>query len=363
MATPPPSVALPFNVDNTLGALLIGGLFAAAFWGITSVQAYIYFQRYPDDRPALKIIVVILWVLDTFDACLTSQILYYYLVINYMNPSSIGIPVWSIIVSHPYFEKSTLIEEYRTDPYDGDMCHGCVYSVVIFIPTHLLESCLLLPSLFSKRVWGLSNGNIFLTSIVWILSLCDLIVGLVITAKAFQLASFSQLDTLTPWFYASFVTTFAGDLYVSLVLCYYLFKSKTGLRRTNTMVNTLLCYIITTGLLTSIDAILGTTMYAVMPTNYIFLAFYFNLPKLYINSYLALMNARKRLRKGDGPISIELSGLSGSSDPHLATGFTASCSEHSSPNEIHKVMATRGELEIAVHTTVDRTGDTVRQTV
>ncbi|KAH0825797.1 hypothetical protein J3R83DRAFT_8853 [Lanmaoa asiatica] len=357
---PPP---LPVKVDNTLGALLIGGLFASAFWGITSVQTYIYYQRCPNDGLVLKLIVAILWFLDTFDACLTSHILYHYLVINYTNPSSIATPLWSLIV------------------------HTAVTSV-----TDVLIRC---------------DGNIVLTSIVWIISPCDLIVGLskhpfennidelkalqqLRRKRRFQLVSLTQLDVLAPLLYVSFVTSFAGDLYVFVVPCYYLFKSRTGFKSTDTLLNTLIGYTITTGeihphpflailmnvlkgALTSIDAILGTTLYAVMPTNYIFMAFYFNLAKLYINSYLVLpssicslvhvprsnsmlkisnfvpngnlthdehlslvprLNARQRFRRGGGPVSIELSALT--SNPHFASGFTESTTEHSTPGVQYK---------------------------
>ncbi|KAF8552651.1 hypothetical protein OG21DRAFT_1486033 [Imleria badia] len=336
MSTPQPQPPpLPFNVDNTLGALLIGGLFAAAFWGVTSIQTYIYYQRYPNDRLALKLVVALLWILDTFDVCLTSHIGYHYLVTNYMNPEAIAAPVWSLII------------------------HA---TTTIF--TDVLVRCM-----FSKRVWGISNRSIMLTSVVWIISLGDLIIGILITVKAFQLESMTQLKVLAPLFYASFVTSFTGDLYLSVVLCYYLFKSRTGFRRTDTLLNTLLSYIITTGLLTScglfyklyefkcsnvdfvpisIDAALGTIFYGVMPTNYIFVAFYFNLAK-------CKLNARQRLRQCDGPVSIRLSGIS--SDPRFATGFTESTAEHS-PQETHEKATHRDvDLEIAVHTTVDRRED------
>ncbi|KAG8221661.1 hypothetical protein J3R82DRAFT_1945 [Butyriboletus roseoflavus] len=147
MSTPVPATIDPplsFSVDNTLGALLIGSFFASAFWGITSVQTYIYYERYPNDRLALKLVVATLWVLDTFDACLTSHIVYHYLVTNYMNPMSITTPVWTMIM------------------------HTAVTTI----------TDVLIRSMFSKRVWALSNGNIILTSIVWIISICELTVGL-----------------------------------------------------------------------------------------------------------------------------------------------------------------------------------------
>ncbi|KAH0826321.1 hypothetical protein J3R83DRAFT_5271 [Lanmaoa asiatica] len=47
---------LPINLDNTLGALLIGGLLATSFWGVTCAQTYNYYQRYSNDSLALKLI-------------------------------------------------------------------------------------------------------------------------------------------------------------------------------------------------------------------------------------------------------------------------------------------------------------------
>ncbi|KAF8429860.1 hypothetical protein L210DRAFT_3418640 [Boletus edulis BED1] len=250
MSTSDPPV-LPFSVDNTLGALLIGSLVAATFWGVTSVQTYIYYHRYPDDPLFLKLVVSLSldvgMILDTFDACLTSHIAYHYLVTNYMNPKSIVIPVWYV----------------------------CTVSSQNITVTSIVVSRVV-------RVLG-SSWNCVLTRLLSGSSSRRIESVAVITAKALVLGSLHALESLLhsipPLFYASFVTTFSGDLYLAVVLCYYLFKSRTGFRRTDSLLNTLITYIITTGLLTSVDAILGTILYAVMPTNYIFMAFYFNLAK------------------------------------------------------------------------------------
>ncbi|KAH7921895.1 hypothetical protein BV22DRAFT_697313 [Leucogyrophana mollusca] len=274
---PLPATALPFDVNNTLGALLVGGLFAAAFWGVTSAQTFVYFQRSTTDRISLKLFVGFLWVLDTFDACLTSHILYYYFVINFMNPLAIAAPVWSVLI------------------------HVAITSL----------TDVLIRAMFARRVWQLSNHNYLLTAITAAISLTDLICGLIITVKAFKLHSFTELNTISTLLYINFAAGFSGDLFVAIVLCWYLYRSKTGFQRTDTLVKTLVSYIITTGLLTAVDASLGMIFYIVMPNNFIFIAFYFNLAKMYINSYLALLNAREGLReKSEGVVSIHLSRLS-----------------------------------------------------
>jgi len=302
-----------------LGALLVGGLIAAVFWGVTSAQTFVYFQRSANDRISLKIFVAFLWVLDTLDACLTSHILYYYLILNFMNPVAIAAPVWSVLI------------------------HVAITSL----------TDVLIRGMFARRVWQLSGHSVVLTAITTAISLTDLICGLIITVKAFKLSSFVQLNTISTLLYINFAAGFTGDLFVAIVLCWYLFKSKTGFQRTDTLVKTLVSYIITTGLLTAVDASLGMIFYIVMPNNFIFIAFYFNLAKMYINSYLALLNAREALReKSEGVVSIHLSRLS---ERPFDTDFATSAHSRSvrTPSDKHAP----DHLAIAVETTVDQKSD------
>lgn len=286
----PTPAELGIQVNNMLGALLVGGLLAATLWGVTTMQTFAYFDRYGKDRLSLKVFVAFLWVLDTLDSILTSHILYWYFVVNYLNPLSLSEPVWSIIV------------------------HVLITSI----------TDVMIRGMFSRRVWQLSNRNYILTGIALAISLLDLICGITITVKAFQLGSFSELKTISTWFYLNFAAGFSGDLFVAVVLCYYLWQSRTGFQSTNSLVKTLMTYIITTGLLTSVDAALGMIFYIVMPNNFIFIAFYMNLAKMYINSYLASLNAREALRdRSDNMVSIHLTRVS---DRPFGMDFNASAS-------------------------------------
>jgi len=46
-----------FNVQNTLGALLIGAIIAVCLFGVITVQVYTYFSRFPSDKFGLKAMV------------------------------------------------------------------------------------------------------------------------------------------------------------------------------------------------------------------------------------------------------------------------------------------------------------------
>ncbi|TFK34663.1 hypothetical protein BDQ12DRAFT_689355 [Crucibulum laeve] len=265
---------MPPAFDNTLGSLLVGGLVAMALWGVTCVQTYTYFSRGSRDPPAFKALIGFLLVLDTFDSALNAHILYHYMVSNYLNPLALLLPVWSVII------------------------HVAITSISNFM----------IRTMFAQRVYKLSNGNILVTLWIMALSATDLVVGIIITAKAFQITSFLELSTLSSLMYTNFAAGTGSDLSVALALCFLLYRSRTGFRKTDTLIGVLMAFTINTGLIVAVDAALGLIMYIVMPNNFIFLGFYLLLSKLYLNSYLATLNAREELReKIDEPVSIHLS--------------------------------------------------------
>ncbi|KAJ6555146.1 hypothetical protein DFH09DRAFT_1262455 [Mycena vulgaris] len=304
MASAPVS-AIP-QFDNTLGALLIGGLVATALWGVTCVQTFTFFMGDTTDRAWHKALVAFLLCLDTFDTFLNCHILYFYLVTNYLAPQAIFSPVWSVIIHVAATSVSNFIVRRQVFPLASDM--------------PLTSS-----SAFARRVYRLSNGNI--PGTVWIvtLSLLDLSCGLAITVKAyyrplplfvvltivcsrFSMKSYQELDSLSSLMYLNFAAGTSSDLSVALALCYLLRGSRTGFQRTDSLIRVLMMYTVNTGLIVALDATAGMFSYVFMPHNFIFLGFYLLLSKLYLNSYLALLNARKGLRgQLDEPKSIHLS--------------------------------------------------------
>ncbi|KIK39353.1 hypothetical protein CY34DRAFT_339326 [Suillus luteus UH-Slu-Lm8-n1] len=86
-------------------------------------------------------------------------------------------------------------------------------------------------------------------------------------------------------------TTFA-DVVIASSLCYLLATSRTGFSSTDSLITKLMVYVINTGSLTSICSMIAMITCAVMPNNFIFLAVEFLVAKLYVNSFLALLNAR-----------------------------------------------------------------------
>ncbi|EAU86926.2 hypothetical protein CC1G_09783 [Coprinopsis cinerea okayama7 len=303
--------------DDTLGPLLLGGMFAMALWGITCVQTYTYFSRPRKDRPIFRLIIACLWAIDTFDTSLNIHLTYHYMVSNFMNFSALLIPVWSVIL------------------------HVAITATSNFI----------IRTLFAYRIFNLSKGNILVTAWIMAISTTDLVTGIIITAKAYQLDNFLQLDTLSHLMYLTFAAGTGADLSVAIALVWLLRRSRTGFRKTDGLIKTLMLYTINTGLIVAIDAALGMILYVVMPRNFIFLGFYLLLSKLYLNSYLATMNARQDLRdKINEPVSIHLSEIQSGSHRFGSEELSPSMSEKSQ-------QSTRPELSISIQTLVDKQVD------
>ncbi|KAJ7910499.1 hypothetical protein B0H13DRAFT_1714367 [Mycena leptocephala] len=254
--------------DNTLGALLVGGLVATALWGVTCVQTFTFFMGGTADRGSQKALVCTL-ILDTFDTVLNCHILYYYLVTNYLVPEAIVFPVWSIIVH----VAATSLSNFIVRRY--------ILSLTIYLP---LTSCV--------------------TACLHAVSISVL----TIRRSRFTMKTFLDLVGLSNLMYLNFAAGTSSDLSVALALCYLLRGSRTGFQRTDSLIRVLMMYTVNTGLIVAIDATAGMFAFVFMPHNLIFLGFYLLLSKLYLNSYLAILNVRQNLRENlDEPKSIHLS--------------------------------------------------------
>ncbi|KAF8968629.1 hypothetical protein BDZ97DRAFT_1654954 [Flammula alnicola] len=55
---------MQITVGNTIGALEIGSIVAVFLFGIVTLQCHVYFSRFGDDRPAFRVLVASIWLLE-----------------------------------------------------------------------------------------------------------------------------------------------------------------------------------------------------------------------------------------------------------------------------------------------------------
>ncbi|KAL7279869.1 hypothetical protein ACG7TL_006278 [Trametes sanguinea] len=260
------SLATTFNKDNTFGAAFAGFAASSICLGVLSTQAYTYFKRYPLDKVFYKALVIGLWLIEVADQALIAHAVYTYLVSNWgVITILLSPPVWSLILQITF---------------------GVITGTIVKIN-------------FALRVWRFSKQNIWVTGLIVLLTFAELAVACVYTVKGFQLTSLAKIADMKVIGSLSLGLGMATDVVIAAALCFFLRGLRTGHRKDDSVVNSLIIYAISTGGLTSVISLTTLILYNFMPDNFIFMAFYFVLSKVYANSFLAALNTR-RVSRGRG---------------------------------------------------------------
>ncbi|KAG2740060.1 hypothetical protein P692DRAFT_20840931 [Suillus brevipes Sb2] len=220
--------------------------------GLTSIQAYVYFRTHTGRWTKFyRFIVRSLRLFRTLDAvhlALTIHCVYYYLVTNFANFEALVTIVWSF--------KNMYLQ------------------VVTVHVIHLL---------YSHRIWiGTDPKFHIIPGTVVVLSL-----ALFLIVYHHNQSTGMFLDRWPSLMAMSAATVL--NIVITSSLWYLLASSRTGFSYTDCFITRLMCYTVNSGCLTSLE---GHLQCAVMPHNFIFFSIQFLTAKLYVNSYIALLNTK-----------------------------------------------------------------------
>ncbi|KAK0207372.1 hypothetical protein IW262DRAFT_663352 [Armillaria fumosa] len=260
--------SLPSVLGRTLGPIYVGATIAAVFYGITILQTVIYYKGYPNDSWHFRYGVAFLWVLDTLHVALSTHALYFYLVQSFGN----------------YLHMLKIIWSFRLQ---------LIVNILIIIGVQ---------GLYAVRVWKF--GRNFHKVLPWFIFLAVaacLGAGIYGTYEMYTLSSYLQISKIKTAIYVVFSTDVAADFFIAATMCYYLHKGRemTGFSSTTKVIVGLMRFAVMSGLTTSACSLFSLIAYIAWPNSLIFLAVHFTLPKLYINSLLAMLNARKAQRQDE----------------------------------------------------------------
>ncbi|KIM39499.1 hypothetical protein M413DRAFT_29229 [Hebeloma cylindrosporum] len=245
---------------RSFGAAFAGLVAAATIYGISIVQAFYYYTHQSDSWP-IKLLVAAVMAFDTVHQVLITHAVYWYAVRNWGNTQELELIVWSMLVRHnALFDWPTLLllREIQVEVLFNGL------------------TALLVQSFLTMRVWRLSNRNMLLTSVVVTLILGEFGAVIAYTVLAFQLKTFTKVGEIKHISIIVNALAAVGDVLIAATLCVLLHLSRTGFHN--------LCAIAS---LISI-VVAGDTL--------IYVAFFFCLGRLYTNSLLATLNARKKIR-------------------------------------------------------------------
>ncbi|PAV16710.1 hypothetical protein PNOK_0833000 [Pyrrhoderma noxium] len=251
------------GIQDSFGSAYIGAMVMMILYGITCLQTYLYFMRYPGDLLTTKFLVGFLWILDTFHVVLVAQSMYHYLITNFSNPAVLDDGTWTIFVSIGL--------------------NVCIAFVV---------KCF-----FTQKIHGLSERNWFLTIPLTLVVVAHFAFGLETMGRLLVIKKFSRLPELNNTAALPFaIFAMVSDIAITCALIFLLQNRRTTFKSTNMLINYLIIYTINRCLLTSIIALVELIVFVSSPHTFWFLALDFVIGKCYVNSFLATLNTRSSLR-------------------------------------------------------------------
>lgn len=254
--------------DDTLGALLVGQIVATFLYGLSTLQTYNYYVKYPRDGRELKIWVAFIWAADTANIALICHGIYLQS-LSFMLEKGLGGPIWA--KGERSFDIST------------------GFNVVVAIAVQIF---------FVKRIFQLSpeRYKYWLLGVLSTLVLAHFAVGSVALIKVIQAIASggTRLGSLTlPAVLPYTLLAVLSDVSIAIALIIHLRSRRSDFEVMNSVINKAITFALTRCIVVSFAAICRLIVFAAMPGNFWFVAMDFSMGKLYANSLLALLNSRR----------------------------------------------------------------------
>ncbi|KAF8194404.1 hypothetical protein K438DRAFT_1934601 [Mycena galopus ATCC 62051] len=255
-------------------AYQIGVLISYVLLGVTTIQVYIYYIRFPEDTFKVKALVAFVYLCEVGHAICLGDTLYILTISDY---------------AHPRPER---------------ICGGVPKSfpVATFLSGIIGGS---VQGFFAFRVYRLSKKLLVPIS-CWVMSALRVVMATVICVTLLRATSLVTYEVQWKWALTTlWSVSIVHDLTVTATLVAILMGERdNAYKRTAALVDRLILYTIETGMLTSMSSIAALACFVAMPANFIWTTlFALNarvltviVPKVMSNSLLASLNSRTTLR-------------------------------------------------------------------
>ncbi|KAJ3713668.1 hypothetical protein FB446DRAFT_722722 [Lentinula raphanica] len=249
---------------ETFGAAYIGIVVAALLLGVSAIQGVYYFTHNKDGW-VLRGLVAAVLLFDFIHQVLITHTGYVYLVSFWQQPDKLQTVIWSLL-AEVLFNGLT------------------AFGVQCFL---------------TYRILKLSGNKMWLTITVMVFVLAEFACVIAFATIAFlRVRTFEELSAeLKGLSVAVNAGAVAGDILIASILTLLLQRSKTGFRKSDTMINKLTIFAVNTGGLTSLCAVASLISILAAPNMFIYISFFFSMGRLYTNSLLANLNARPMIKK------------------------------------------------------------------
>ncbi|KAF9567785.1 hypothetical protein CPC08DRAFT_626230 [Agrocybe pediades] len=248
--------------DKTVGELTRSIPVNTYLYGLVTYQFLVYKNTKFNDPMWIKSVVGALFVVDTIHSTVAAYAAWETCVTNYANPSSLAFVSWTI----PFTAVATSLAAVFTQFFLG------------------------------HRVYKLMRNRV-LTGVIAFFSCSGFAFGVYSGVRSGIIKEVAHFAPLTPFVICWLGSQTIADLIITAALTYALSRSRTGLRRTDSIINRLIRGAIQTGLFAALFALGDLFSFVFHRDTNLYAMFAYPIGRIYTNTLLDTLNARAELRR------------------------------------------------------------------
>ncbi|KAJ7016680.1 hypothetical protein C8F04DRAFT_1259463 [Mycena alexandri] len=286
---------MPSPLDSTYGAWFVSLFIETILYGMGALQAWIYFTGRPTDAISVKSTVLLVLALETIQVTFFFRSSYFRFVERF------GILQTDLI----WADSLQLLAAYLS-----------AFAVQIYFASRIDKLTK------ARGKFGLSAIGLYT---IFLLAFVQIVAGITQTIRTYQIRSYLKIDETKAITTLQTAASVACDLLITTYLCLFLTRQKGEIKKTNYMVDMLIYDAINRGSLTAVSSCLTMVLFLALPDTFWFFLGLAPSSKLYMNSMLATLNTRQRLRDKIATVdkgwnSIPMATLATSNSPKKTRG-------------------------------------------
>ncbi|KAF9072056.1 hypothetical protein BDP27DRAFT_1418416 [Rhodocollybia butyracea] len=316
------------NISELSGPAIIGYLLHWGLFGTLSVQTYLYYLAFPNDRYIIKCVVYGIFTIEVIQTVLITHDAFAIFGYGFGN-----------------FDSLTDIHmEWFTVPV--------MSGVVAFVGQ----------AFYAYRIWVLSRSKV-VPLLILLVSLVSSVAAFMTGVYDFQIGNVIAVTQSSKTSIAGGIWCGAaalGDITIAVCMTYYLSHMESGFKSTHSLITKYTRLTIETGSVTALVALLDIILFFGFPTKGYYITPVVIMPKLYANSILVVLNARMRILGGRRVYmsTFDNGGLGGSGGRLRTTESVWTAQSHCKTCQCNHDLESGIRLNVFAPTTQIQTSDT-----
>lgn len=254
-----------YPIENLSGPIIIAVLLHWGLFGTLSVQLYLYYLAFPNDRNSTKYLVYGIYVLELVQTTLVTHDAFAIFGYGFGD---------SVILTDVHFTWLTI---------------PIMSAIVAFVGQ----------AFYAYRIFVLSKSHAVPIFVICLSSISS-VAGIISGAYCFQTGNIIELNKPKISIVVGIWCGIAAlcDIVIAICMIYYLMRSKSSFRRTQILITKLIRLTIETGSVTAAVALASLILYLAFPHQTFYTTPVLILTKLYANTVYMVLNSRMRILGG-----------------------------------------------------------------